>query len=72
MKDGSTSLTKLENPTSRRSENSFNYVFKSFKGTYFITFKAKQNVTSSLLLAKKKLTHLMSSNVNLFVEKGTF
>ena len=47
-------------------------MFKSIKGTYFISINATSNVTVSLILVKKKLTHLMSSNANLFTEKGTF
>ena len=34
--------------------------------------KSNINATVSFMLAKKKLTHLISSNVNLFTEKGTF
>ena len=34
--------------------------------------KSNINATVSFMLVKKKLTHLMSSNVNLFTEKGTF
>ncbi len=49
-----------------------NYVFKSVKGTYFINFRSNMKTTVSFVLVKKKLTHLMSSNANLFTEKGTF
>lgn len=30
------------------------------------------SVTVSMILVKKKLTHLMSSNANLFTERGMF
>lgn len=33
---------------------------------------ASANVTVSMILVKKKLTHLMSSYANLFTEKGMF
>lgn len=72
MKDGEVSSSKIEDPIVKQSEKSMNYLFKSIKGTYFITIGANKYVTASMILVKKKLTHLMSSNSNLFTEKGTF
>lgn len=72
MKDEEISSSKIDDPVVKKSEKSWNYMFKSIKGTYFISMNATSNVTVSLILVKKKLTHLMSSNANLFTEKGTF
>lgn len=66
LKDGETASSKIDNPVIKKSEKSWNYVFKSVKGTYFITLSANTNVTTSVILVKKKMTHLMSSNSNLF------
>lgn len=42
------------------------------KGTYFITIKTTKPVKLSAILANRKLTHLMSTSVNLFTDEGIF